>query len=150
MSWHRAWESQRGTSERGGERDQGISQGAEITETKGKAQGQHCEALEGLGSSTMPLLVASETCGTSGDVEDKAYDVKGIFKELQSFPNPFYPECQFCGFHGNVSSRRASRDPCVLGGKAAPARAVSLSCTYYKSKQVHRYRLDRKIFQEAR
>lgn len=91
MSWHSAWESQRGTSERGGERDQGISQGAEITKTESKAQGQHCEAPEGLGSSTMPLLVASGTCGTSGDVGDRTYDVKGFFKELKSFeiPNPF-------------------------------------------------------------
>lgn len=111
MSWHRAWESQKGTSERGGERDQGISQGAEITKTNSKAQGQHCEALEDLGSSTMPLLVASGTCGTSGDEGDKTYGVKGFFKDLQSFLNPFYPECQFSGFHGNVSSRRASRGP---------------------------------------
>lgn len=117
MSWHSAWESQRSTSERGGERDQGISQGTEITKTKSKAQGQHCEALEGLGSFTMPLLVASRTCGTSGNVGDKAYGVKGFFKDLQSFPSPFYPECQLCGFHGNVSNRRAGRGPCVLGGK---------------------------------
>lgn len=126
MSWHSAWESQRGTSERGGERDQGISQGAEITKTKSKERGQHCEALEGLGSFAMPLLVASRTCGTSGDVGDKACGVKGSFKDLQSFPNPFYPECQFCGFHGNVSSRRASRGPHVLGGKGRNGRSTLL------------------------
>lgn len=136
MSWHRAWESQRGTSERGGERDQGISQGAEITKTKGKAQGQYCEPLEGLGSSTMPPLVASETCETSGDVGDKAYDVKRIFKELQSFPNPFYSECQFCGFHRNVSSRRASRGPCVLGGKGSTSKS-SLSLAPITSPSKH-------------
>lgn len=123
MSWHSAWESQSGTSEKGGERDQGISQRAEITKTKSKAQGQHCEALEGLGSSTVPLLVASGTCGASEDAGDKACGVKGFFKDLQSFPNPCYPECHFCGFHGNVTSRRASRGPCVLGGKGRTSKS---------------------------
>lgn len=109
-------------SERGGERDQRISRRAEITKTESKTQGQHCEALKGrrspgLGSSTVPLLVASDTCGASGDVEDKAYGVKGFFKDLQFFPNPFYPERHFCGFHGDVINGRVSGGPRVLGGR---------------------------------
>lgn len=54
--------------------------------TESKTQSQHCEAPKALGSSAMPLLVASGTYGASGKVGDKAYGVEGFFKNLRSFP----------------------------------------------------------------
>lgn len=88
--------------------------------TESKTQGQHCEAPKGqrspgLGSSTVLLLVASGTCRDSGDVGDKADGVKVFLNDLQSFPNPSYPECRFCGFCGDVMNGRASGGWCVLG-----------------------------------
>lgn len=75
----------------------------------------------------MPLLVASGTCAASGDVRDKAYGVKGFFKDLQSFLNPFYPEHHFCGFHGDVINGRVSGGPHVLGGRDQQEQSHSLA-----------------------
>ena len=87
-----------------------------------------------MGSCTTLLLVASGTREDSGDAGNKADGVKGFFTDLKTFPNPFYPERHFCGFHGDVRNGSASRGPHVLGGRdlqeqshsVAPIRSLSM------------------------
>lgn len=105
--------------------------------TESKTQSQHCEAPKALGSSAMPLLVASGTYGASGEVGDKAYGLEGFFKNLRSFPTPSTLNTTSAVSMEMLSMGERAEIHVSCMGREGPARADSLSCTYYKSKQVN-------------